>query len=298
MAEAAGNEASAPSSASLSAAAGSAPAIQTERKANKTMAPGQSGVNITHEITPYVDQPAGIPATAGANPNDNLPPSMRVVHKDAKLAVEVKGLEDQSDEVTQIVTVAGGYVLTSTITSSAEGGRQANLDIRIPVDKFDNALARIAKLGEVKEKNVTGEDITDQTTDSQQSFGVYFNDMSTKEAELQEAQKHHRSDQWKLESELRDLRISAAQAKARLENLKRLGAMANLQVELREPPAAPKAGGFLGDLGDNGHDAYDTFLIAARVPLNVLMWLLAYCPIWLPALLVLYFWNKMYGKRV
>lgn len=233
---------------------------------------------------------------ASPNANDSLPSSLRMVHKEGKLAVEVKGLEDQSDQANQIIVAAGGYVLNNNLTTDAAGRKTANFTVRVLVDKFDAVLARLGKLGEVKEKSVTGEDITDRTTDAQQSFNVYFNDMAVKEAELRKAEQRRR-DTWELREELRQLRIQAAQSKARLENLKRLGAMANLSLELREKTAAPKQGGFLSNIGDTTQDAYGTFLLAARVPVNIVLWLLAYSPLWLPVVAILWWWSKVYGKQ-
>ena len=94
----------------------------------------------------------------------------------------------------------------------------------------------------------------------------------------------------------RRLRIRTAQARARLELLRRIAALSSIEIVLQEKPPVPGQTGLLQEMGTTGHDALASFLLAVRIPLNLLIWILAYAPIWLPLLLLYRYLSHRYGQ--
>src|SRR5205807_4610459 len=116
------------------------------------------------------NEPAGhVDAATGYSSRQVLVPkkalSGRYVKKEANITVEVDRLEEKSDAVEQMVKEVGGYVANNQLTTGEDGLKSASLTVKVPVPQFETMLSRFAKLGEVKAKNVTGEDITEQVSD-------------------------------------------------------------------------------------------------------------------------------------
>jgi hypothetical protein len=227
------------------------------------------------------DQAEPSPAQVANEGIGTLIPTERQVRKQADITVEVDKLEEKSDTVEQMVKTAGGFVANNQLSTGEDGLKTASLTTRIPVGEFENFLAKVAKLGEVKAKNVQGEDITEQVSDQNQAVRVLSDDIRLTEAKLREKRGGalHASD----EETLRQMRVRVAQAQARLDMLKKLAALSTVTVQLREKSKTPavQQGGFLDEMRDTGHMAVQSFLQAARLPILMLIWLLAYAPIWI-----------------
>jgi len=84
------------------------------------------------------------------------PPSERIVIKTGTLHIELDPPEDGPAKVTEIAGRFGGYVASSTETS---------IVIRVPNESFEEVLEAIAQLGSVAEREVSGEDVTEQYFD-------------------------------------------------------------------------------------------------------------------------------------
>ena len=111
---------------------------------------------------PVIGAPPGGQAPA-PGPSGNPPaPVARDSHdgsmliRSAQLALAVFEVEKNVDAVEKIGSESGGYL-------ALRGDRQ--ITIRIPKDRFDEAVKRIEKLGDVLHRNVTAEDVTDQYVD-------------------------------------------------------------------------------------------------------------------------------------
>lgn len=238
---------------------------------------------------------AGVPmGGASGSGLDGLYPQRRV-HKEAAIAVEVSELEAKSEAVEKMVKSVGGYVASNDLDTGGNGLRRANLLIKVPVARFESVLQSIAKLGLVKNKKVSGEDITVQVSDAEQSKTVLANQL---EAQVQRFKKAKLKDKPQERHEARIIQIQLAQARARFNLLSRLAALSTLNVQLqeKEKPKPVAQSGFMNELDKTRHAATEAFFSAARVPVVLLMWALAYSPIWLP-LLVLYRYASRFGLR-
>jgi hypothetical protein len=214
----------------------------------------------------------------------------RQVRRAASICVQVQDLEARSDEVEQMARKAGGFVANSALATDDDGLRAATITIRVPVGEFDGVLGRIAKLGTVTRKNVTGEDITEQVSDEAQAVRVLTEEIRSAEARIRRGQGTPGLDG------TRQLRIRKAQAEARLALLTKHARLAAIEVELNERARTQIQGGWIEDIRDAGRSALNGFLAAARLPFLVVIWTLAYAPIWVP-LLFAYRWAAWNQRR-
>lgn len=105
---------------------------------------------------------------AGATVGAAVAPAAPKVVKNAELKVEVgKGRFDEAlaDAVTAAEGV-GGFVATSSANGGTDGDPAVGaLTMRIPAAELDGVIRRVSKLGEVQQRNQTGEDVSGQLVD-------------------------------------------------------------------------------------------------------------------------------------
>jgi len=207
----------------------------------------------------------------------------RDVHRTATLSVEVKSAESASEAVeTMVKETKGGYVAENQLTTNDDGTKTANLTIKVPVNDFDSFLSRASKQGIVKAKNITGEDVTENISDTSQERKSLTQQAEEARQNLQAARSRQQRNE--ASQEVRDMKVQIAQAEGRLELLKRSARLSDVTLELREKPkeSAPvKTGGFVDQMKDTAQMAQENFVSAARVPILLLIWVVVYSPLWL-----------------
>jgi hypothetical protein len=211
-------------------------------------------------------------------------PTERQVHKDASLTIEVANAEQQSEAVERLVKESKGYVAQNQLTTAEDNTRTASLTCKVPVDQFDTVMGQLTRLGVLKGKTLSGEDITEKVSDEQETGHVLRADIVTTEEKLKERRRH--SETVRDEETLRHLRIRVAQSQARLKMLTRFGTLSEITVELNEKPknAAPAevkpSSPFMQEVSGTGQAAAHSFLMALRLPIQLLVWIVVYSPLW------------------
>lgn len=219
----------------------------------------------------------------------------RSVHKEGNLTVVVDNAEARGSSVETIVKNAGGFIANNALSTGSGGIKTATLDLRVPVDEFETIVSKIGALGTVKAKNITGEDVTTKVAVSGARRDTLSHQLAIAQAQLRQLQKQRKPDVYEVaqaRATVRSLSLSAAQAKAEETTLKRFAALSNLYVTLQDKskPVAPAS--FSGSLGQTGRDAWNSFLSSARYPIQALIWILAYAPLWIPALIIWRRWGR------
>jgi len=97
----------------------------------------------------------------------DLPPIGRDVVRTAELRVEVETgtFAERLRTVSNLARSLGGFVESSATSSFAAGEASGEVTIRVPVDRYDEAMDRLAELGELSSVVEDGEDVTDQLVD-------------------------------------------------------------------------------------------------------------------------------------
>jgi hypothetical protein len=94
----------------------------------------------------------------------------RLIIKNASLSIVVEGPGDTMAFITELASEFGGFVVESNFYRiQLDGGLEvpeANITIRVPSEKLDQALLEIKALaGEVLNENISGQDVTQEYTD-------------------------------------------------------------------------------------------------------------------------------------
>lgn len=96
-----------------------------------------------------------------------LPPIGQAVVKDARISVEVRrGTFGQAfDDASLVAGRYGGYVESSSMAGAK--ARSGSLIVRVPSDRFDDAMSDFRRLGTVTGEEVSGQVVTDEFVDLQ-----------------------------------------------------------------------------------------------------------------------------------
>ncbi len=223
----------------------------------------------------------------------NVVPAQRQVHKQGSLSVTVDDAEAKGSATEILVKNVGGFVAQNALSTGAGGRKTATLDVRVPVAQFESIVAKIGKLGVVREKSVNGEDITQRVVVAGTRQQSLSRELSIREAQLRAVDSKKVAERRSIVADVRSLRFQANQARAQLEYLKKYAALATLFVTLQDKPKAAPVVGATGEFGQTARAAWSSFLLSARLPLQLLIWIAAYAPLWIPALLV---WRK-FGRK-
>jgi hypothetical protein len=222
-------------------------------------------------------------ASGGRAPSRLAPSSAfsRQVHRTADMSVEVQNAESASEAVERMVKETnGGYVAENQLTTNSDGTKVATMKVKVPVLGFEDFLSKVTKQGTVKSKNVMGEDITESMSNSKEAARSFTEQLAEARQRLQASR--NRQDRYAVEREVRELRVEIAQTEGQLELLKKMAKLSDVALELHEKPKAqPQTGGMMDQIKETAQMAQEQFLIAVRLPIFALTWLVIYAPLWL-----------------
>jgi len=108
--------------------------------------------------------PAGASSDSGALPLPDVLGRKMIMVSTLELAVDdvAAGFED----VGTIAAAEGGFIASSAY--GHQGDREtASVTIRVPADRYQDALARVRKLGDVRSEDTNSNDVTQEYTDLQ-----------------------------------------------------------------------------------------------------------------------------------
>jgi len=101
-----------------------------------------------------------------ANEQSNVIPTDRKIIHRAELQLNVKNLENTQLIIEKKVSEYGGYIVESNVHRESEESISARLTVRIPEQHFQKFLTDAkGEAAEVLNRNVTGEDVTEQYID-------------------------------------------------------------------------------------------------------------------------------------
>ena len=102
------------------------------------------------------------PPTAGQTAADV---DQRII-KTGYLTMVVDSVSDAAGEVGDLAVKAGGFVQSSSVTERGDGRYSGQVDVRVPVDKFEDLMEAVKGLATlVRHETSTGQDVTEQYTD-------------------------------------------------------------------------------------------------------------------------------------
>lgn len=207
---------------------------------------------------PPTDTPKAEPATPAAPWEDTGGERQKEVCK--RLEMEVNDVELAHKEAVRIIDGAGGYVAQEDLTATADSGSEANLSARIPVDRLEDAVARLRDLGRVVALHGTSEDRTAEYY----GRGKQVRESSAEEARIV-AQYEKEKDRAKRQALYARLTQVRSKLKSQKDTLQELGARthyATVEVLLTQRQGA---GEFVAQVGSRAVLALTWFLATALI---------------------------------
>ncbi|MDX1435504.1 MAG: DUF4349 domain-containing protein [Anaerolineales bacterium] len=211
----------------------------------------------------------------------------RLVIRNANMAIVIP---DPSESVTAISALAdelGGFVVSTnqyqTTLESGEEVPRASMTIRVPSDRFNEAISRIeSDATQVMSKNESGEDVTQEYTDLQSRL----RNLEAAEAQLVVIMEdaNRSEDVLNVFNQLTGVREQIEVLKGRIQYLEQSAAFSAISVELIADAAVQPltVGGW--QPGGVAREAIQALINAMRAIANLAIWLVLFV---LPVLLVL-----------
>jgi hypothetical protein len=219
------------------------------------------------------------------NSNDSAAADIeRKIIKTGYITLTVKNVQESIDKIVSLIGELGGYIVSSNKSDDPDYVR-GDVALRIPAEKYDDALAKIRVLAiKVPTENTNSQDVTEEYIDLQArlknleateaQYLVLLNKASTVQDILN------------VQRELSNTRSQIESLKARIQYLDKTTTMSLINVHLQEEKT----------ITANNWSASDTFVGAVnglktfgQAIVNVLIWIGIFSPLWIIVGLVVFF---------
>jgi hypothetical protein len=181
------------------------------------------------------------------------------------VSIEVEAIEPAAEQVQQVAESMGGFVESSSVSGEEDGGF-AEITIRVPQDAFTDALARLRRLGEVRNENLSVQDVTEQFIDLEARLRSAEREETSLLNLLEQAT--DLSDVLLIERELTRIRTEVERLHGQLNFLERRVSLATLSVSLFTPFSVrtePPSASYGLDVGDVSRAIEEVEAIAESV---------------------------------
>ena len=218
-----------------------------------------------------------IASTAAAATQTEIPASMLI--RTGAASIEVSKLDPAVDKVKQMATQLGGYVANSSFAGGNEQVRTATLELKIPAQRYDQAIGGLGSLGKVESVNTSVEDVGEEYVDitarvanAKRLEERLVNLLATRTGKLE--------DVLAVERELARVREEIERYEGRMRFLRTRAAMSTLSITVHE--RAPILGQNPGD-----HPLVGAIKQAWRNFVGFIAWLIASLGVLIPAGVIL-----------
>ena len=172
--------------------------------------------------------------------------------------VEVDSLERAVAAVRALAERVGGYVANATMQTGRNQLRVASLEVKIPAERFDEALAALSPIGRLESVNVAAEDVGEEFVDVR-ARTENARRLEARLIDLIVTRTGKLADVLLVEQELARVRQEIERYDGRLRYLRAHAALSTLTVRVHEPlPVVGEAGSSV--LGEAFKQAWRNFV--------------------------------------
>jgi hypothetical protein len=168
----------------------------------------------------------------GTSTPGQIIPSM--VIRNGQASVEVERLDPAIIKLRQLATQLGGYVANSSMMGGRDQVPSATLELKIPAQRFDQAISGLSTLGKVESVNATAEDVGEEFVDITARV-TNARRLEERLIELLANRTGRLQDVLSVERELARVREEIERYEGRLRYLKTRVAISTLTVTIHEP---------------------------------------------------------------
>jgi hypothetical protein len=90
---------------------------------------------------------------------------VRKIIYNAQVTIQVESISKVGEKISELVKAAGGYISETDQSSRTESVRRAIWTARIPVDRFNDFLGSVHRLGELQQSHLGSQDVTEEYYD-------------------------------------------------------------------------------------------------------------------------------------
>ena len=203
-------------------------------------APKHEGLQALGDVkpsTPGAAQPAAQPAALEA-----MVASRKLV-RTGQITLVVESYLKAADEVKRIAETNGGYLADAQAQRGAQDRRHGSLTVRVGAARFDDAVAALRALGDVRSESVSAQDVTKAYTDLETRLRVK-RDTAERLREILRTRTAGLSDVLTAERELARVTEEIEQMEGERRFYDQQIALSTIAVTLAEPSAMVEAGLF------------------------------------------------------
>jgi uncharacterized protein DUF4349 len=225
-----------------------------------------------------------------------IPARNRLTHTDASIRVRVPSTDElgaATNRATRIATSLGGYAQSVVYRTPAGGGGASYLELRVPADKVQQALARLSDLGVLVSQQISIQDLTAKLQRQSDEIAQ----LRRRVAALHDALRNPalpESQRVLLQIKLAESKRALAQRLHGRKGTLAAGATSRISLVLTTQKHAAAPAPHRGRLGRMLHDAIGFLAIEGMV---LLFALIVASPFAL-ALVLLWFWRRRAVERV
>ncbi|GAA1911319.1 DUF4349 domain-containing protein [Streptomyces sodiiphilus] len=151
----------------------------------------------------------------------------------AEITVVTEDVEGGYDRAVELTEEAGGWVSAEQTDREDDGSRLSRITLQVPPERYERLLADLSRLGELRHREVSTEDVTGTVVDVESRIATQEESVARVRALMKEAGKL--SDIVALEAELSTRQADLEALKARLASLREQTGTATVSLVLLEP---------------------------------------------------------------
>jgi len=187
----------------------------------------------TADTAVSVEPPAGTD-TSGAPATPARPVVPQMIIRTGTAVVRVDSLERAMARVEQLARQLGGYIANSNVQTGSENVRQATLEMKLPADRWNQALGGLKPIGELESQQTATEDVGEEFVDVTARM-ANARKLEARLLELLGTRTGKLDDVLAVERELSRVREEIERFEGRLRFLRSRVAVSTLTVQLHEP---------------------------------------------------------------
>jgi len=214
----------------------------------------------------------------GEIPEDQM--EDRKIVREGSITLEVEDIAETLDEVAEMANELNGYVVSS-YKYEYERGVSGRIVIRVPVERFDEALVRLRQLAvAVPYETTTAKDVTEEYVDLEAQLSNLLATEAQYLALLEKAETVE--EMLKVQKELSNVRGEIEQIEGRMKYLEQTSETSLIAVDLEETEglAEPWSASAAFQSAVRGLTTFGRGLA------TVLIWLGIFCWAWVPPLVI------------
>jgi hypothetical protein len=135
-----------------------------ENEKNVMTDPATGSGKVAHYLVSPADAPSGAMAPAAANPKAAAIVDRKILYS-ADLSMVTANFTKLESAIVKLVRENDGYIADADVGGTVGLNRHARWKIRIPVEKFDSFLTSASGLGELSQRQIHSQDVTEEFYD-------------------------------------------------------------------------------------------------------------------------------------